>query len=206
MNVFLSEYDITIEMPQPVAYIYCITNTVSQKQYVGQTKSIQKRVENHLQGKGSRPLLKDIVKQGVSDFKFEVLELIYGDRNVDAVEDDYIDRLDCLHPRGYNLRVNATIIANDEMVNLNMITIQAKFCFKDGEDLVFSVGQFTQARAYQVLANLKHSTETKKIKQKKLFGFSYFEMRVRANGDFTPGELYDIALKYKFHADHFILV
>ena len=122
MNVFLSEYDITIEMPQPVAYIYCITNTVSQKQYVGQTKSIQKRVENHLQGKGSRPLLKDIVKQGVSDFKFEVLELIYGDRNVDAVEDDYIDRLDCLHPRGYNLRVNATIIANDEMINLNMIT------------------------------------------------------------------------------------
>jgi len=197
MNFFLPEYNIEVVMPDLVSYIYRITNTVSGKAYVGQTKNIQQRIENHLQGKGSKPLLKDIVKQSIGDFKFEVLELVYGDRNVDALEDSYIDSLDCLHPRGYNLRVNATIVANDEEVDLNKICMQAKFCFKDKSDLVFSVGEFTQARAYQTLTNIQSNTETTKLKQKKKFGFSYIELKVNGDVDFSLGT-HDICLKYIF--------
>lgn len=205
--MFISEYDIEIKMPTPLAYIYRITNTVSGKAYVGQTKNIKQRIENHLQGKGSKPMLKDIVKQSISDFEFEVLEMVYDNRNVDMIEDSHINSIDCLHPRGYNLRVNATIIANGETVDLNEIPIQAKFCFRDGDDLVFSVGEYTQSRAFQVLANIKATTETTKLKQKRMFKFNYFELRVESNGDgFYPGDIHDLCLKYNFHADTFTLL
>jgi group I intron endonuclease len=205
MNLFLPEYDIEITMPTPLSYIYCITNTVSGKHYIGQTKNIKRRIENHVQGKGSKPLLKDIVKQGISDFQFNVLEMIYDDRNVDVIEDGHINRLNCLHPQGYNLRVNATIVANGEVIDLNEISIQGKFCFQKESHIVFSVGEFTQARGYQILANIKASTETTKLKQKRLFGYNYFEIKISSDRLFYSGDIHDLTLKYNFHTDTFTL-
>lgn len=203
--MFLSKYNIEITLPDvgPPSYIYRITNTKLNKAYIGQTKDLERRICNHLEGQGSKPLLCDIVKQGIADFKFEVLEQVYN--NVDTVEDAYIDSLDTLHPNGYNLRTNATIVANGDTIDLNCIPIQAKFCFTKEELSIFSVGEFTQARAYQLLTNIHSVTETKMIKKKRLFKFNYFELKTHSDANFEAGKIYDLELKYKFDDDLFVV-
>ena len=207
-NIIIEEYGISVTVRSPKHYIYCITNNACGKRYIGQTKNIKQRIENHLQGKGSKDLLKAIVTQSLSDFSFEILEMLYANENVDEIEDKYIHELDTLHPADYNRRINKQIQINDETINLDNIPIQAKFCFDNGEHKVFSIGEFSQSRAYQLLTNIKAHIETDKVKQKKLFKFNYFELRVFSKTDFVDGQVYDLVLKYKFNDDefnHFIL-
>lgn len=173
---------------------------------IGQTKNIRQRIENHLEGKVSRLLLKDIVKQSLSDFSFEVIEVLYKDAGVDEIEDRCIEHHDCLHPMGYNQRVNRSITVNDEVIDLNLIPIQGKFVFSSNGDKCFSVGEFTQARAYQLLTNIAAATQTDKIAQKKCFKFNYFELRVSSDREFIEGQIYDIEIKYKYLEDKFVLV
>jgi group I intron endonuclease len=137
---------------QNQSYIYLITNTVNEKQYIGQTKDIKKRILNHLQGNGSKSFLCDVVNQQPNDFKFEVIEQIFDPEvNVDALEDTYISEYDCLHPKGYNMRVNHQIEVNGEHIDLNIIEIQGKFVFNKDDCKVFSIGEFTKSRSYQLL-------------------------------------------------------
>jgi hypothetical protein len=206
MSIILTEYGVEIEIPKPKHYIYLITNTISQKQYVGQTKDIKRRIENHLQGKGSKPLLQDLVKQNLSDFKFEVIEQVFDpDVDIDAIEDEFIAEYDCLHPKGYNKRVNRKIVANGQEIDLNSIPIQGKFVF-DNEQKVFSIGECSHARSYQILSNIKASTETSAIIKKRLFKFNYFELKVETEKGFVIGEVHELKLRYRFNEDKFILL
>ena len=206
MNIILSDYGVEIEMPVPKHYIYRITNTVSLKRYIGQTKNIKRRVENHLQGQGSKPLLHDIVMQGLADFEFEVLQILYEDGDIDALEDEYLEQHNCLHPLGYNLRVNHSIEANGEEIDLNNISIQGKFVFQTDTHKVFSIGEFTQARSYQILVNIKSNTDTTSIKQKRHFKFRYLELKTESEQDCVTGGIYTLNLKYKFNEDKFLLL
>jgi hypothetical protein len=205
MNLILSEYNVDIVMPVPKHYIYLITNTVNNKQYIGQTANIQRRIENHLQGQGSKPLLHDIVMGSLADFKFEVLQIFYDDCDIDMIEDEHIDKYNCLHPLGYNLRVNHSIEANGEAINLNSITIQGKFVFCIGDQKVFSIGEFSQSRSYQLLINIKENTETTSIKRKKLFKFRYLELQIESDDVYDAGGIYTLNLRYMFNEDRFIL-
>jgi hypothetical protein len=204
--MLLTDYGIEIKFPIPRHYVYCITNNVNGFKYVGQTKEIKKRIENHLQGQGSKGLLKDIVRQGIAEFTFEVLEMLYTDANVDEIEDRYIENHNCLHPNGYNRRLNRLITVNDEIIDLNLIPIQCKFVFASNGDKCFSVGEFTQSRAYQLLTNIVAATQTDKISQKQCFKFKYFELKVSTEKDFVEGQIYDIELQYKFNDDKFVIV
>ena len=152
---------------------------------------------------GSKPLLVDIVKQGIASFKFEVLEVFYTDVDIDLIEDQYIEKYEALAPRGYNLRMNRLIEANGEEINLNNIEIQAKFVFKTETHKVFTVGEFSQCRSFQKLINIKHHTETTCIKQKKMFKFRYLELQIESNDDYVEGGVYKLNLKYKFTDDAF---
>lgn len=55
--------------------IYKITNTQNQECYIGQSKDLNRRKNDHLKYRNtSNRLFKDIEKYGVDNFKFEVLE------------------------------------------------------------------------------------------------------------------------------------
>ena len=137
------------------------------KSYVGMSKDPLRRFEDHLTGKGSQLLLFDIVNLGLSSFSFEILsEMKTDDKEmVEQSEDYYITKYNALHPLGYNLRMNRTLVANG-ITNSDNFEISGKFVFSDGTNKYFSVGEFTSSRSYQTLLNLPR---TDSIVSKKKF-------------------------------------
>lgn len=91
-----------------MAYIYKITNLINNKIYIGRTtaKNAQRRWNEH-KSKSKKPrtlIEKALNKYGVINFKFEIID--QTDRqNLPTLESDYIIKLNCLSPNGYNLEV-----------------------------------------------------------------------------------------------------
>jgi group I intron endonuclease len=88
--------------------IYKITNTMSNKCYIGETKEIEpeirwrRHIQTIKQGKGCPALRDAIVKHGIDKFKFEVL-LICFDEDRFIYEKEYIAKYKSQVPNGYNI-------------------------------------------------------------------------------------------------------
>ena len=88
--------------------IYCHTNTVNGKSYVGQTvDSMEGRWREHLsaakQNRGARLLGQAIRKYGPGAFRHEVLEVVSTQAEADLAEVKWIRLKDSRAPHGYNL-------------------------------------------------------------------------------------------------------
>jgi len=91
-----------------MGFIYKITNVVSKKCYIGETKEDdpEKRWKRHLQvikrDKGC-PALRDAIKKyGIDKFKFEVLIICFDDDRF-KYEKQYIKKYNSQVPNGYNI-------------------------------------------------------------------------------------------------------
>lgn len=99
-----------------IHYIYCYTNLINNKQYVGQTNNLKRRKKQHMQNsihqhKGheaayNQPIHCAIRKYGIDNFKIEILEIIDTENwsEVNQLESQYIKKLNSLAPNGYNLK------------------------------------------------------------------------------------------------------
>jgi group I intron endonuclease len=91
-----------------MGFIYKITNTVTNKCYIGETVQSNpirrwNRHINSLTTKKGCPALKDAMKKyGVDKFKFEVL-IICFDEDRYKYEREYIKKYNCQVPNGYNI-------------------------------------------------------------------------------------------------------
>jgi group I intron endonuclease len=91
-----------------MGYIYKITNTVTNKCYIGETieSTPEKRWNRHIQmlkRNAGCPALKEAMKKyGVDKFKFEVI-IICFDEDLDAYEREYIQKYNSMVPNGYNI-------------------------------------------------------------------------------------------------------
>jgi group I intron endonuclease len=86
------------------AFLYCITNSVNGKKYIGVTIDPDRRKKEHFSKsrKGSKLVQRAIVKYGKDSLKFEILES--GDETEMYIsEGKYISDLNCLVPNGYNI-------------------------------------------------------------------------------------------------------
>jgi group I intron endonuclease len=91
-----------------MGFIYKITNLVSKKCYIGETKedTPEKRWKGHIQSikrsEGCPALKCAIKKYGIEKFKFEVL-IICFDEDRFIYEKEYIKKYNCQVPNGYNI-------------------------------------------------------------------------------------------------------
>ena len=203
------DYKIEVEQPTAVGYIYKITNRLTESAYIGQTKrKIEERLLEHLTGKGSQYLLRDIVINGIQAFKFEIVEVIYDSEcNIDAKEDAYIIQHDTIHPRGFNLRLNQEIEPDNSPVDLENLEIECKACFTDEEGYrCFSIGEFTLCRNYQTLLNVLQATKTTKIIKRRKFSFNYLQLKVRDDNEtYVKDTIYNLSLRYDPETDEFVI-
>lgn len=92
--------------------IYCITNIINDKQYVGQALIKGKRWKNHriaLQHNKheNRHLQAAYNKYGADSFVFTVVEKVHWLHLLNDREQYWMDKLDCVDPKGYNLNPTA---------------------------------------------------------------------------------------------------
>lgn len=85
--------------------IYKITNTLSGKSYIGQTRqdAEKTRIRDHLAGKGNRIVKQAIAKYGKDAFTFEILHDGIIPEFLDTLEIEAIAKHNTLAPHGYNL-------------------------------------------------------------------------------------------------------
>ena len=87
--------------------IYCLTNLVTGKMYVGQTvKTLERRWTFHVsvsQHKANTLIARSIKKYGEQRFTRQILEANVCENDLDAREIFWIAKLDTQAPRGYNL-------------------------------------------------------------------------------------------------------
>lgn len=92
--------------------IYVITNKISGKQYVGQTRDIKQRMISHIQetrrNYSYNELYDDIYNLGVENFTIDSIECVDG-KFSDERESYWIRKLNTLHPNGYNLTTGGIV-------------------------------------------------------------------------------------------------
>lgn len=80
--------------------IYCITNLINGKQYVGQSIHVEERFIQHIEKESNSEIHNAIVKYGVKNFKFEVI-VSCSPEELDEQEVKFI-RLLGTYENGYN--------------------------------------------------------------------------------------------------------
>ena len=103
-----------------IHYIYCYTNKMNNKQYIGQTNNLERRKKQHIQDSihqhlgheiaYEQPIHCAIRKYGIDNFNIEVLKVIDTQdwNEVNKIESEYIKKYNTLSPNGYNLKVEGT--------------------------------------------------------------------------------------------------
>lgn len=103
-------------------YIYCSTNLINNKKYIGSTINEPKRRFNqHIYNathknnpKYNYPLYSAIRKYGINNFKFEILEeKECSEQEIREIEQRYIIKMNSLSPNGYNQTINTEHPIND---------------------------------------------------------------------------------------------
>lgn len=132
-------------------YIYCITNLINNKRYVGKTtQSIEERFKQHCRDsrKGkykNRPLYDAMNKYGVENFKIECLEKVEDSSILSEREIYWIHELNSYGSNGYNATEggDGTILYDyKEIVDLARLGYTSKqICNKIGccDSTVYSV-------------------------------------------------------------------
>lgn len=99
-------------------YIYVITNTVNNKQYVGQTNAPHRRwiehkyLGKHVPNQYTSYLYQAMRKYGTNSFSFQILERVQLSQ-MEEKEKEWITTLNTMAPNGYNLTSGGKLLCGD---------------------------------------------------------------------------------------------
>lgn len=105
-------------------YIYCFTNLINGKKYIGSTiHTPESRYKQHIYNathenahQYNYPLYQAIRKYGIDNFKFESLfEKECDEEEIREIEAEYIKKYNCVSPNGYNQTYDTTHPINDPL-------------------------------------------------------------------------------------------
>jgi group I intron endonuclease len=200
---------IQLNLPDPTQYVYMFHCLTTDKRYIGMTTDPERRIQEHLEGKGSPHLLKALVDYGLNDFNIQIIDTIRSDDKevILALEDSWIRKYNSLHPLGFNMRLNAEIVANNDFVDISNIQISAKYVFSSNGNSVFTVGEYTLSRNYQLLTNLIAQHKPTGLTHKKKDKFKYIQVCISSAKDYVKDEIYELNLRFNPLMDtlHFLL-
>ena len=105
---------IDIEIPEdlydgiPISCIYCVTNKLNNKKYIGQTTNYRKRISKYRSLDTSKygflKIYDEIISSGKSNFSISIIRRC-NPRSLNILEDYYIDLFESYNPLfGYNVR------------------------------------------------------------------------------------------------------
>lgn len=112
--------DLAYDELKKIKGIYKITNIKNNKLYIGSSKDIYQRKQEHFrnleQNKHTNPRLQNAYNYyGKENFVFEVLEILKGSEDQFIVEDKYIKSLEAYNPKiGYNINIGTQEIKISE--------------------------------------------------------------------------------------------
>lgn len=87
-------------------FLYCITNTLDNKQYIGMTADPKRRWREHRTRVNEQVISKAIISEGVNNFKFVVM--CEGSKQyIKDLEEQTIIKFGTLIPDGYNKAVGS---------------------------------------------------------------------------------------------------
>ena len=94
-------------------YIYCLTNKINNKKYVGRTNDIKRRMIQHkndsfnknCKRKYETPLAQAIRKYGWENFSIEILDKNENADIINELEKHYINKLNTYGKNGYNASI-----------------------------------------------------------------------------------------------------
>lgn len=88
-------------------YIYCVTNVINKKRYVGQTtKKVEQRFKEHKISSKKNPKTyfhRAIAKYGIENFQLEILDYAHSYEELNQKEEDWVYILNTFVPAGYNM-------------------------------------------------------------------------------------------------------
>lgn len=121
-------------LAEPYGRIYCVTNSVNGKRYVGQTiRSLRDRWLRHVADSkhASVPLGRAICKHGPDAFVIEQIATAVDQRALNAAEADWIVALGTTVPDGYNLRDGGGQFGRPHPTTLDTISDRLRSAWAD---------------------------------------------------------------------------
>ena len=108
------------------SYIYCFTNKINNKKYIGSTvSSPNKRYNQHIYNafhpeaeKYNYPLYSAIRKYGINNFDFSILiEMECDEKDIRLIEKTFIEKFNTISPNGYNQTNETLHPSSDPIIN-----------------------------------------------------------------------------------------
>lgn len=147
-------------MKSKISGIYCITNKINGKKYIGQSIDIIDRFRQHKKKSSNQIISKAIRKYGVDNFNFEIL-LRCPHMCMNYWENYYIIKHNTINPIGYNLESGGTdryFISNETR---NKMSISAKNRPKISEETKTKLSKASKGRKWSPESKAKLSNSVK---------------------------------------------
>lgn len=176
-----------------IHYIYCYTNLINNKKYVGQTNNLERRKKQHIQDsihchKGHEishnlPFHAAIRKYGIENFNFEVLQTIDTEdwSIVNQLEMQYIQSQNSLAPNGYNLTAGGEAAKGLNKTKLSDEEVEAIITALKNQEYIADIAEkFQLSRSYISDINngrcLRRANETYPLQQNRITNNEYYQI------------------------------
>ena len=176
-----------------IHYIYCYTNKINNKKYIGQTNNLNRRKKQHIQDsihqhKGheiayQQPIHCAIRKYGIDNFDITILQIIDTEdwNEVNKLESEWIKKEQSLVPNGYNLKAEGEANKGANKSKIDPETIQNIIIdLKNKESILAISEKYNISRSYVSDINngrcLKQPNEKYPLQQNRMTKEDYFEI------------------------------